>query len=136
MAVLWRNDLSIGVEAIDNQHKELFNRINTLLDACTQGKGAEEVGSVIKFLEEYVVVHFNHEQSLMTKYNYPEYEAHKAMHIKFVEDFSKLKQQFEKEGATINFVIQTNQVVVDWLVNHISRVDKKLGAFLKDKVVS
>ncbi|MDH4121535.1 MAG: bacteriohemerythrin [Deltaproteobacteria bacterium] len=134
MAVLWRNDLSIGVELIDNQHKELFVRINNLLDACTQGKGAEEVGSVIKFLEDYVVTHFTDEVGLMTKHRYPEIEGHKALHDQFIQGFNKLKDQFEKEGATINFVIQVNQVVVDWLVNHISRVDKKLGAFLKDKM--
>ncbi|MDH4224609.1 MAG: bacteriohemerythrin [Deltaproteobacteria bacterium] len=134
MAVLWRNDLAIGVDLIDAQHKELFVRINQLLDACTQGKGSEEVGGVIKFLEDYVVTHFGDEQNLMTKYQYPEYESHFAMHVKFVEEFQKLKGLFEKEGATINFVIQVNQVVVDWLVNHISKVDKRLGVFLKTKM--
>ena len=34
----WTEDLTVGVEAIDNQHKELFSRINSLADAIRQGK--------------------------------------------------------------------------------------------------
>jgi hemerythrin len=34
----WTEDLSVGVETIDNQHKELFSRINSLADAIRLGK--------------------------------------------------------------------------------------------------
>jgi len=133
MAVLWRQDLSIGVEQIDHQHKELFARINHLLNACTEGKGREEVGGVIGFLEEYVVTHFGHEEALMADHGYPEMREHKSFHAHFIQEFNLLKERFEKEGATIYFVIQVNQVVVDWLVGHIQRVDKKLGLFLQGR---
>jgi len=38
MAIEWTNDLATGVSEIDYQHKELFRRINSLLDACREGK--------------------------------------------------------------------------------------------------
>ncbi len=34
----WTVDLSISIEKIDNQHKELFKRVNMLLEACKIGK--------------------------------------------------------------------------------------------------
>lgn len=37
----WREDLSIGVSDIDNQHKEL---IDSLLNAMRQGKARQELG--------------------------------------------------------------------------------------------
>lgn len=43
MAIEWTDELATGVNKIDNQHKELFKRINNLLDACNQGKGKDEV---------------------------------------------------------------------------------------------
>ncbi len=36
MAIEWTMGLSTGVDEIDDQHKELFKRINRLLDACNQ----------------------------------------------------------------------------------------------------
>ena len=34
----WTEDLSDGIAAIDNQRKELFSRINSLVEAIRQGK--------------------------------------------------------------------------------------------------
>ncbi len=39
MGIQWRESLSIGNDAIDNQHKELLLRFNSLLEACQAGKG-------------------------------------------------------------------------------------------------
>jgi len=54
----WTQNLSIGVAEIDNQHKELFKRINNLLDAISQGKGKQELFAVLEFLEDYSKFHF------------------------------------------------------------------------------
>jgi len=36
MKLQWTQDLSVGVEEIDNQHKELFERINNLDSAMSR----------------------------------------------------------------------------------------------------
>ncbi|MGI6776634.1 MAG: bacteriohemerythrin [Acetivibrionales bacterium] len=131
MAIEWKDSYSIGIEEIDKQHKALFDAINRLLNACSQGRGKEEVGSVIKFLGDYVVTHFSSEEKLQQEYNYPDFAAHKGMHDKFIEDFTQLKEQIETEGVNARSVILVNRTVVDWLTRHIKNVDKKLGEFLK-----
>ncbi len=133
MAIQWTEDLATGVSIIDEQHKELFARINTLLEACSRGRGKEELGRVIQFLEDYVFTHFSEEETRMKKYNYPDYSSHKALHEEFIRNFTGLKEEFMKEGPAVYVVIKTNHVVVDWLTAHIKRVDKVLGTFLKDK---
>ncbi|MBI3397998.1 MAG: hemerythrin family protein [Deltaproteobacteria bacterium] len=133
MAIEWIEDLSVGVNEIDNQHKELFKRINNLLDACTQGKGKEEVGSVIKFLEDYIITHFNAEEAIQKKNGYPDYETHKGLHDEFRKNFSELKNRFETKGAGLYLVLLTNRTIVDWLINHIGKMDKAIGAFLKKR---
>jgi hemerythrin len=134
MAIEWSEDLATGVNEIDNQHKELFKRINNMLEACNQGKGKEEVDKVIKFLEDYVVTHFTAEEKYMTTFDYPEYSAHKSQHLWFIENFSGLKRKIETEGVGVHIVILTNNLVVDWLINHIRKLDKALGGFLKAKI--
>ena len=133
MAILWTEDLSVGVKEIDNQHIELFKRVSNLLEACNQGKGKENVREVIAFLEKYVISHFGTEERYMKNYQYPDYISHKKQHDVFVNSFADLKNQFEKEGAGLHIVILTNRLVVDWLTDHIKKVDKLLGAFLKSQ---
>lgn len=133
MAIYWSEDLATGVQIIDDQHKELFSRINALLDACSVGRGKEEVGKVLQFLEEYVASHFSEEETRMQQYGYPGQAYHKSQHDEFRANFADLKKTFDAEGPGVFIVIKTNRVVVDWLSAHIRRVDKALGAFLKDK---
>jgi hemerythrin len=129
----WTSALSVGVDKIDEQHKEIFAKTNILLDACRQGKGKQAVGGIIGFLSDYVVGHFSDEEKLMLQYNYPGYDSHKSQHEQFVKDFGHLKDRFESEGPSIQNVVLTNKTVVDWLMAHISNTDKKLGAFLKEQ---
>lgn len=133
MPIAWTPDLAVGVETIDNQHKELFQRVSALLDACSAGKGKETIREILAFLEGYVVEHFNDEESLMVRHGYPGYSEHKSLHEQFIREFTALKQQIESDGATGHIVIQTNRIVVNWLNQHIRNVDKLVGAFLKEK---
>lgn len=133
MGIQWKEDLATGVSEIDHQHKELFNRLNILLDACNQGKGRLEVGKVIAFLEEYVVTHFNAEEKLQQKHLYPGFLAHKAEHTQFVKEFAEIKKKFETEGATVTFVGIVNRKVSGWIIDHIKKMDKAFGEYLKTK---
>ncbi|HXE96074.1 MAG TPA: bacteriohemerythrin [Dongiaceae bacterium] len=131
MGIAWRDSLSIGVEAIDNQHKELLLRFDRLLSACQAGQGIEELKKLLAFLEEYVLTHFNDEEALQRQHHYPDYGAHRAEHLYFIEQINKLKAEIQEEGISTHHVIETNNMLLKWLLNHISKVDKKLGAFLK-----
>lgn len=133
MAVQWNQNLAVGVADIDGQHKELFKRINDLLDALSQGKGKQELGNTLKFLEEYTRTHFSAEEKLMTKHSYPGLATQKAEHSKFMNDLADLHREFEATGASLPLLIQVQKRTVEWLVTHISRMDKELGKFLNEK---
>jgi hemerythrin len=133
MAVSWTEDLATGIEVIDDQHKEIFKRIDGLLEACKAGKGREAVAGVLVFLENYVVEHFAAEEKIQRDNLYPEYANHRAMHAAFIDDVAALKQQFEDEGPSLAMVMVTNRKVVDWLVHHIKKHDRALGGYLKTK---
>jgi hemerythrin-like metal-binding protein len=135
----WTKDLSVGIEEIDEQHKELISRINDLVDSVRQHVCKYKIGDVIKFLEEYIFVHFGDEEGLMKKYGYPDYPAHKAQHEYFIREFADLKIELEKlEGGkkrgSYDLSVETNRIVVDWILDHIAKVDKRLGAYLKTKM--
>ena len=131
MAIQWRESYAIGIEEIDEQHKQLFEAIDKLFAACTQGKGKEQVGDTLKFLEEYTVVHFTDEQKLHIKHNYPERISHRQVHDNFLKTFEGLKKQFDEEGASVLFVSTVNKTVLEWLIKHIGSLDKSFAAYVK-----
>jgi hemerythrin len=130
MAIQWTPDLKVGVEQIDDQHKELFRIIDELLEAMRLGRGKAEVARTLKFLETYAIEHFGLEERTMVAQRYPGYAGHKGEHEAFIRDFLELKKQHEENGATTGLVIEINNRVCAWLRNHIGRTDRALGAFL------
>lgn len=136
MAIQWTEELATGVPIIDDQHKELFKRINDLLEACSRGRGKEEIARVMQFLEDYVITHFSEEEQRMQQSKYPGFVSHKAQHEEFKRNFEDLKRLFDTDGPAVHVVIKTNHVVIDWLKVHIKRLDKAFGAFLQTQTGS
>ncbi len=134
MGIEWTEDLSTNNAEIDSQHKELFRRVNALLDACGEGKGKGEVGRVIGFFEDYVITHFSAEEQLMLASSYSGYEAHKAEHIDFIDQITDLKKKFLSEGGGVNVVLLTIRTSVEWLSNHIRKTDRAMADRLRSRV--
>lgn len=132
----WTADLSVGIEEIDEQHKELFSRINSLVAAIKGADCKSKIDGVISFLEEYAQTHFSLEEGFMMRAGYDEYEQHKRQHGIFLKALSDIKVQAATprvQGASYDLSVTTNQVVVDWIRSHIMTVDKRLGAFLETR---
>ena len=134
MALQFTPDLSTSVTEIDNQHQELFKRVDSMLAAMQTGTGREELVRTIQFLTDYVVFHFGVEEKYMAKYGYMNTSQHKAQHDQFVKTFLRLKDRLLLEGITPQTTDDAKQLVVDWLINHIRYADKGLGLFLKRKL--
>ena len=79
----WTPDLAVNVPVIDDQHKELYSRMNDLCNAIMEGKGRNEVGSFVRYLSEYTTFHFEAEEALMRQHEYPGYDAQRAAHRLF-----------------------------------------------------
>lgn len=131
MAYSWDKSLETGNMIIDEQHKSIVEAINNLLDACSKGKGRSELESTLKFLQDYVVKHFNDEEKLQIKSNYPDYKAHKEKHESFKKTVSAIAEEFKKDGASIQLVAKVNTSVAGWLITHIKSEDKKVAAHIK-----
>ena len=135
LAVKWSKGLVTGVDEIDSQHKELFMRINKLLETGEQNHDKEKIKETIRYLEGYVKIHFGTEEKYMTKYNYPGSTSHKAEHEKFAKDFKELIGKFEgfdyKLSSEIIMMSDTEKLLGDWWTNHITKTDRALGNFLK-----
>jgi hemerythrin len=133
MAISWDPSLATGNEEIDRQHLELFARLDALLEGARSRRSVEEVGRLLGFLGDYVVTHFAAEEAVMRKHAYPDLEAHRAEHERFVADFSALLREYLSDGASLLLIVRVNARVTEWLREHIYRTDKALARFLAEK---
>jgi len=131
--ITWDDSYSVGLEHIDNQHKELVKMVNDLYGACKVGALKEDIvymRTVSKALE-YARVHFADEEKYMDKVFYPELDEHKKQHEEFVVEIKKSIKLFEYgETAPIELV----NFLKNWLLNHIAISDKKYAPYLKKLV--
>jgi len=132
MGIEWRESLSIGIEEIDNQHKQLLSHFAQFLNACKSGKGIVELKILLGFLDGYVIKHFSEEEDIQRRHHYPGYATHKMEHESFVARLNSLKEEIHREGVELHHVIETNHMLLKWLIHHISTVDVQLGKFLKN----
>ena len=132
----WTDKLATGISTVDSQHRELFKRINNLVTAIKQHRCKEEIDGTIKFLEDYARVHFSEEEKHMRETNYPGLDEQREDQKKYLAALAELKEQASLprvQGGSYDLSATTNQVVVDWIVDHIMTVDMKFGAFLSGK---
>ena len=134
MNIEWNDNLSVGVVEIDNQHRELIKRKRYLDEAIAHGRGAEELDKLCRFLESYIVTHFELEEFYMNQYTYPGFREHHGIHVDFIERFFTFKSKIEMQGTTDAIVRQVGNFIGDWLSQHILHEDQKLGAFLKSRL--
>ncbi len=133
MGIPWTESLAVGIPEIDQQHQELFLRLERLLRGIVGGE-REEVGRLLEFLGDYVVRHFGAEERWMMQSGYPDYPRHKAEHDRFMQDFLRMQVEFEQKGPTVLMGMRVNNWVADWLTQHIVDLDMALGRFLAGRV--
>ena len=126
----WKDEYAVGHSLIDSHHRELFERFSALISACRAKKGREEIGRLYDFLDEYVNYHFFAEEALMAETIYPDMANHQRQHREFIQRLRQWQSQFEKAGASFDLLVETNEALFIWLIQHIRSVDMKLARII------
>jgi hemerythrin-like metal-binding protein len=127
--VSWSDELSVGIEEIDEQHRKFIDIINDLHLAMKNGKAQETLPRILKELGNYAVFHFTHEEGVLQSCRYPDSSAHKLIHDKFVIEIQKLSADLLNQKVLLSLDIMKS--LKDWLVTHIMGQDKKYGEYIK-----
>lgn len=127
----WDSRLETGIEEIDDQHKELFNRIDQLELAIYKGKAVPELIKLIEYLETYISEHFSLEEKLMLDNLYPDFAAHSHQHENFRTYINGVLQSFKNRGADSYLAIDIDKHMRKWWENHILKTDMEYVPYLK-----
>ena len=116
---------------IDEQHKELIERIRNFVFACQDGKSKVNAIKMLDYLDEYTDFHFKEEEALQEKAEYPDRGKHHEKHEEFKKSIQELYDFLnENEGPNEQFIEQVKRNVVDWLFHHIKTFDRSVAEYI------
>jgi hemerythrin-like metal-binding protein len=129
---MWRDSFRIGVAVIDEQHKELFAKTEELLRAIQESKAGrlvhkEKCISTVLFLKDYAVRHFADEEAYQKQIGCKDFEAHKAMHVKFVQAVLSHEKSMVESDFGEKEVRSFAGMLAAWLLYHVADADQKIG---------
>ena len=133
--VEWSEEFSVGIEAIDRDHRRLLELLNELHDAVETGGGREILGKVLDGLILYVSYHFAHEERLLLRVNYPGYERHRRKHLSFTDTVKEVHEGFQS-GASDALPRQVLEFLKNWLYDHILGSDRAYSVYFNANQVA
>ncbi len=116
----WTEDLETGIQVIDDQHKRIIGYINELHHASESGNAAE-VQEVLEGLLDYTITHFQFEEELQAKANYPFLKAHQRVHEIFMKRIATFRERADNGENIIPELLSMLKV---WLSSHIMGDDR------------
>ncbi len=129
--ILWDSTLEVNIARIDAQHRTLIDTLNNLYTMAQTSTSRDYLSPIFEKLVTYTVDHFATEEDLMTRYNYPGYDAHKAEHEKLTSQVLAFKAEFDSGSQTISFELL--DFLRKWLTHHILGTDKNYSVHLNDR---
>lgn len=129
----WKDEYSVGINSIDQQHKKLINLINQLQTAVNYSTGEEFEREALDELVNYTKTHFSYEEDVMEQNGYPDFDAHKSQHVRMIKKVEEVLAEYEKDRDTA--MENALSFLREWLINHINGTDKEYSRFLIGKGV-
>ncbi len=129
--LVWQENLAVGVEFIDSQHKYLINLINRI-HVATERLDTKEIIETLLDMNAYAEIHFAEEEALMRRHKYPGLERHIQLHQGFTHQAEVFLN--ELEAAPLAISSEVSQYLMEWLVKHIQKADFQYGRFIEEQV--
>ncbi len=124
----WKEEYSVKVDEIDEQHKKLIDIINKLyITVSASVVNENNLGKIFKELVDYADYHFETEEKYFDKFDYPQKEKHKLEHVKYTQKV--LDWYIQYNNGKIGISLEVTDFLVSWWTNHILNVDKGYSEF-------
>ena len=123
----WTENLSVGVQRMDDHHKKLVDLINQVFDAMS-GDATGTVETVLSDLLDYTRYHFGEEEKLFEACGFPDFIEHQAIHRGMVKEVLDMRQRYLDNPATVS-AAETLDFLSKWLMRHIIAKDLRYRPF-------
>lgn len=121
MSLVWKEQLSVGNDVIDSDHKHLIKIIN-LVEESLVTTNRSDLTLALASLSQYSKEHFAREEKIASAAGYARVSQLNKSHEALLGKLDQAKQEIGEEwtaSSAKNFTI----LLRDWLVNHVIKED-------------
>ncbi|TAN55043.1 MAG: bacteriohemerythrin, partial [Rhodospirillales bacterium] len=136
MALLpWHESFSIGVRALDDDHRHWVDILNQLHDARVKGQDRAFIDKSIDDLFSHMRQHFQREEGVMSQAGYPGFAHHKEMHDHSLAEMKSLVDRHKTYGDKVD-PKHILEFVKSFFVNHVTSEDLRMREFFREKGIA
>src|SRR4051794_6931072 len=134
MAIKWREELSIDLGPIDEDHQTLIGIINQFEVVKPGPSAATNLSDVLQQLEQYGSVHFGREERLQRLVAFPYSQAHGQQHRHLLRGLGYARAELAQVASDKDLAAFREHMcgfLNDWLLEHIIHNDLLMKPYVK-----
>lgn len=126
----WTEDCRIGIDSLDYEHQDLFERINELHAALARHDTKDAVAATLGEIHARMAAHFALEEKVMRDGRYKGYAAHKAEHERLLDHLTEIIETFDA-GDSPRLEADLEAELERWIVGHVLTSDRRMADMLE-----
>ncbi len=126
----WKPEFSVGDPAVDHEHRELVDLVNTAAGAILDGRPGADIDRSLGDLYRAISAHFAHEERQMQRAAYDGYRPHKSDHERLLDALRDIMDDAGQPGdapAAERLTAVLEAWFTDHFKTHDARLHRKLG---------
>jgi len=131
---LWKDEYTVNIIVIDEQHKKFLNIINELKVIINNGSCKEHVSKIFFQLAYLIDHYFIKEEIYFSDLKYPNFEQHKIEHNSFINRIIQFQKDVENNKPDL--CIEIYNYLEIWFDEHILKYDKEAVEYLRKGGIS
>lgn len=125
----WSSSYSVGVANLDAEHRQFIDLLNQLYDSVINGTANNaKTAAILDQVYDFAVTHCAHEEELLIAAGYPDIGKTMQEHQYLRDTIETYRQKLTQHGS---ISMELANFLMEWVLQHILKEDKKCGAFLK-----
>ncbi|MCW5702982.1 MAG: bacteriohemerythrin [Bradyrhizobium sp.] len=120
----WEKRYSVGIEAVDHEHRELVDLINRLHEKATMQGSKVAVLGFFGDLYKAVSAHFALEERFMREKRYDQLPQHKGDHERLLDEIRDIMEDYEANDVFDDKLLA--QRIDAWFSRHFESHDARL----------
>ena len=130
-SINWKDEFSVGVKELDDQHKKLLAMINKLIIEQKTLTDPKTIADLLTEMTDYAQVHFRAEEYLMAEYGYEQKTLQEKQHQAFIDKTISFCSASDIGPNILSTALL--DYLGTWLVEHILQEDMKYKEFFRSK---
>jgi hemerythrin len=125
----WDASLSIGIDPLDYEHRNLFDTINRLNEEMERQTDPQAIEECLGEIHARMLAHFALEESFMREKKFQGLAAHKAQHDALIDEITAVIVDFENDPRGVRLG-DLRTMLADWIIGHVRSSDKQMSSML------